>query len=317
MSRHFRARRQGRSYAHHENSDSLVIEQDSYLNTLLAEVELSLDNSFGNCGEMARVAAYAIFKAFPHVNAEYYQVKNGDHCIVVVGRDPNSNPYLPSTWGEDCFICDPWSNRVYRASEYKKYFKNAFCQTEEHAKRAVHSPENLDETVYSFGPVKNYNSTYMNKFCEESSVDRLIKNYQHYIDKLIQSLQVFIQEIKLSQSRLLKKHGQDDSKYKIIASKVNELESLLKQIKPINHGTKNYFAAHESFSNDLENKHLKIKNAVRFNSKNLEALSKARYMGLFKPITMKEINKAKIRMEEQLTSPFTNYMLDKRSVKLR
>lgn len=45
---------------------------------------------------------------------------DGGHNLLVVGRNPESDVNDISTWGENAFICDPWINKVYPLSEFKK-----------------------------------------------------------------------------------------------------------------------------------------------------------------------------------------------------
>jgi hypothetical protein len=51
---------------------------------------------------------------------DIYRILGGDHCFLVIGRDLNSDPSDPETWGPHTMICDPWSKKSFPVSELYK-----------------------------------------------------------------------------------------------------------------------------------------------------------------------------------------------------
>jgi hypothetical protein len=76
--------------------------------------------SLGNCMEMAAAAFVYILKAHPEIKVDIFHIEGGDHCFLVIGRDFNSDPTDPKTWGAHALICDPWSKKSFPASKIKK-----------------------------------------------------------------------------------------------------------------------------------------------------------------------------------------------------
>ncbi|HGK6652029.1 TPA: hypothetical protein ACJ5DZ_003124, partial [Legionella pneumophila] len=50
----------------------------------------------------------------------YCQTSIGEHCLIVIGRVSGSDPNDISTWGEEAVICDPWAEKAYPLSEFRK-----------------------------------------------------------------------------------------------------------------------------------------------------------------------------------------------------
>jgi hypothetical protein len=67
----------------------------------------------GNCGEQSAMAYEWLRKngVTPVENMKF--VSGGDHAFVVLGREPSSEPGVPSTWGASAIVCDPWKGEVY------------------------------------------------------------------------------------------------------------------------------------------------------------------------------------------------------------
>ena len=68
---------------------------------------LAMSKGCGNCGEMAAAAfTLALEKGCPIV--EYMTFVNVDHAFCVLGRPDTTSLAQPTSWGSDCWICDPW-----------------------------------------------------------------------------------------------------------------------------------------------------------------------------------------------------------------
>lgn len=87
-------------------------------------VESFKQYSLGNCGDLAMFALLYVLQNGPiNINAEIFQIIEGDHHFLVIGRDPKSDPKKPETWGKNAYICDPWANKVFQASTYREHLK--------------------------------------------------------------------------------------------------------------------------------------------------------------------------------------------------
>jgi hypothetical protein len=74
----------------------------------------------GNCGEHAAVAFMYLARnnKFP---IDYMDsLPCVDHAWVVIGRVDGSEVDNPNTWGDDCYICDAWDDKVFSASRFRR-----------------------------------------------------------------------------------------------------------------------------------------------------------------------------------------------------
>lgn len=74
---------------------------------------------------MAACTAYTrlVFSLPAHVQADICQVQGGHHRLVVIGRDPNSDPKDMATWGPNAVVCDAWADLCYPLSDYQEMQK--------------------------------------------------------------------------------------------------------------------------------------------------------------------------------------------------
>jgi hypothetical protein len=69
----------------------------------------ALESGIGNCHELASLAFWDLKKYFQNkVKVDLYSILGGDHLFIVIGREPNSNPNDPTTWGKNAVVYDPW-----------------------------------------------------------------------------------------------------------------------------------------------------------------------------------------------------------------
>ncbi len=77
--------------------------------------------SIGNCLEMARLALYYVLTNYPSLYAEIYEIFNGNHAFLILGKQKPSEPFL---WDDEACVCDPWMDKVYLVRERKKHLEN-------------------------------------------------------------------------------------------------------------------------------------------------------------------------------------------------
>jgi len=82
----------------------------------------------GECLEMSCAGlVYFLYQKNLQTKVDVYTIKNknpedlgGDHAFLVIGRDVNSNPADPSTWGESAVVADPLRNVAFPASQIER-----------------------------------------------------------------------------------------------------------------------------------------------------------------------------------------------------
>ncbi|MHB1947417.1 MAG: hypothetical protein ACYCQI_04810 [Gammaproteobacteria bacterium] len=94
--------------------DYLVFQHETMIDTV---------SGVGNCGELVAFAFDYVLQTNPKVNAEIIHIANGNHVVLVIGRNPDSDPNDPATWGDDAYMCDPLEKTVYKATEYQNKLK--------------------------------------------------------------------------------------------------------------------------------------------------------------------------------------------------
>ncbi len=84
---------------------------------------LAREHGSGNCGEKSMTAAVLLADRGLHP-VEVMALADSDHGFCVVGRDPNSDPADPTTWGPNAVVVDPWYNETYPATEMGAHMQN-------------------------------------------------------------------------------------------------------------------------------------------------------------------------------------------------
>lgn len=77
-----------------------------------------INNRAGNCGEASYLVASILFQHDMHV--EVYNIKNGNHTILVIDRDQTSNKEDYKKWGDKTIICDTFAGSIYLVSEIEE-----------------------------------------------------------------------------------------------------------------------------------------------------------------------------------------------------
>jgi hypothetical protein len=96
------------------------IQETSNFDKAIAIGMTAIKYSIGNCMEMAAAAFVYLLKSHPDVKVDIFRIDGGDHGFVVIGRDFNSDPTDPTTWGEHALICDTWSKESFPVSQINK-----------------------------------------------------------------------------------------------------------------------------------------------------------------------------------------------------
>lgn len=138
-----------------------LLDPDMSIATFSAINTLTKKYSIGNCFEYSCLALEYIYHNHPEVDAEIFDIHEGDHVFVVIGRDKSTDAELtdPTTWGHAAYICDPWMNSVFPAADYKTRLKN-FSHRVQNGK-GVNIVESLEEHHLLIPYKHPYNTKYL------------------------------------------------------------------------------------------------------------------------------------------------------------
>lgn len=183
--------------------------------------------SLGNCEELAFQALDYILDQVPiTINAEVYLIRGGDHVMLVINRSKDSDPKNPTTWGDNAVICDPWSDMVFKASDYLTKVKN-FCRHYGDTKIENHV-HNFNPKRHQLVPISCFNSTYLS---QHRTVNRLKTNFTRNINNIIDTTNNFKKSLKTEVERLRQRYGDHDSRIIIIESKMNLIDQAIQSIR--------------------------------------------------------------------------------------
>ncbi|CAM2939070.1 Uncharacterised protein [Legionella steigerwaltii] len=230
-----------------QEAASSWLEFDYYIYEFYQSIECSKKYSIGNCNELAELALDYIAHYAPHINAEVFQLLGGNHVVLVVGIQKGSDydPKKPETWGKDAYICDPWSDDVYPASEYRSRTKNYYQEYDKILDVYTNHVEDFNPSKHTFSPIRNYNADYIRKYNTQEhivAVYGLFQKKQQIVVGAAVNLEKALIEIA---NKLEKKYGVGHEKYQIIQRKIKQLQSATEQLtrdfaKPIDESN-NYY----------------------------------------------------------------------------
>jgi hypothetical protein len=81
-------------------------------------VKIAENVHFGNCWEMALVGLFkGMERGIWDTRLEVAKIENGDHAIIILGRQPGSDPNDYKTWGSSTVVIDSWAGKIFKLSE--------------------------------------------------------------------------------------------------------------------------------------------------------------------------------------------------------
>lgn len=107
-----------------EESEEVISKQtaESFFEISKIIFKIVNDVSIANCGDMSIVALFkGMDRGIWNILLEVMYIENGDHAVVVLGRDPASDPKDYKTWGQFTVVIDTWAGIVFKASEIEKH----------------------------------------------------------------------------------------------------------------------------------------------------------------------------------------------------
>jgi hypothetical protein len=188
-------------------------------------ISVSSKYSLGNCGEFAAQALdYVLHQTDSDINAQVYYIRRGDHAILVLNLDMNSHPNIPETWGEAAVICDPWSDAVYKVSDYLSLLKSYYRVNNENKLQNFNSEKHLLFPDRFFGT---------NFLRENRTVDKLKENFMLTVSGLMQAMQDYFLLLKAEKTRLVNFYGEENKKALTLADKMITLKQAIRSTKEL------------------------------------------------------------------------------------
>lgn len=211
-----------------DESSYSILALEEELIEFFAYIELCKKYALGNCQEMTYMALDYIVKNEPDVEAEAFYIDGGDHVFLVIGRNPDSDANDPLTWGDDAYICDPWANRVYRASDYQTELHDYRGLTEKtvFGNYLLNCPVPLDSDRTELKPIFRANTRYIRLYGEPNIIKSAISLYQLKLNFLKTSINEVLESLLSINKRLLKRYGEEDSKYKVVKGLIETCQQL-------------------------------------------------------------------------------------------
>ena len=217
--------------------------------------------SIGNCHELALMALDWMVRKRPDVNAEIYQIVGGDHAFLVIGRNSTSNPSRPEEWGDDTYICDPWSNTVYQAREYLTKTKNFYREYNADGS-FTNKIEDFNPVRHTLKPIPNQNNSHIlsSSYTSNKTIlnvfTSLNERYLSIYDGLANDLDKVADKLRIQ-------YGENDPKFKIIKEQITVIRETTSKLKAdftgyinqIEQSTQsNTYQSHKDISTELQRK---------------------------------------------------------------
>ena len=241
-----------------QSSPQISLSLDKSIDDFYASTYFSKQQRSGNCSEYSDLALEYIAEHHPTSHAEVFHIEGGDHVFLVLGRDKNSNPSNPDTWGSNAAFCDPWANKVYPASDYQKNLQNFISgrDMDPATKRIQHSYESLD-------PDKNKLSLYKARQFQPGDLNQsperranVIAFFQHKAAAAEQALTTFESDLKATAQQLENRYGANDKKLKAVQEKIKsvqtEMNSLRHDVSQKTLTEQDYFKVKSQLENRLQ-----------------------------------------------------------------
>lgn len=208
-------------------------------------IQLTLQSHLGNCHELAVMALKYILDNEPKIDAELFRIKGGDHVFLVVGRNNNSNTRDPLSWGENAYICDPWSDKVYPAKEYKSQLSNyeGVTRTTKDGCYLQNSVFPFNESRHSLEPISHYSTSYIRKYSEPKEFKHVVDVYLSKSKALLEAIAALKTEFENVNAYLLSRYDVNNQKSVALMNYIENLATMEKEIQTLltlHHNIKNH-----------------------------------------------------------------------------
>lgn len=291
------------------------LEFDVVINKFERTIKYCNKFSLGNCYELALMSLDFIINNYPDVLAEIYHIRGGDHALLIIGRAANSNPTQPETWGQNAYICDPWSNKTYPASLYLSETKNFYFTVDWPAGTYTNFVQDFDRSIHLLCPMKDLNSTYLKQRNSVRHIKAINNAYNRMNTLILDAVDHLVIDLEKITFRLAKKYSNLDQKYIILMEKIIHLRELSITLR--HHlseeisATEDYRGIKEKLENKLNHGLKACRKYLNFSAVDKEILTKYRnetslltkflkWFGI-KPKTVRDTNKSLVAFNKRMT----------------
>lgn len=213
---------------------------DADIDRFAQSVAMSKGTNLGNCGENASLALDHIVNHEPDAYAEVYQMDPAvDHVFCIVDRDKNSDPTKPETWGENAYVCDPWGDEVYPASELTK--PRSYKASEAQHKPTPDNYMNIevkaveatfDPSKHKIEPQEKLNTDYIRNTKSKENADAIVGSFQKKSEIILSALDTLSKDLEKEAKRLDKdKSSIGTEKANVIKEKMAAVQDEIARIK--------------------------------------------------------------------------------------
>lgn len=217
-----------------DQSPSTILGLDRSYNNFVQLIDNSKNSQHGNCVESALLALDYIIQEEPHTRAEVFMMPKIDHVFSVINRSTESNTTDPSTWGECAYVCDPWEDTVYPASELCKKREYQFSTiisepTEDNRLqvRAVQHPVTYDPKEETITISDEFTTDHIRPIASQEHINAIVDIYQERSAKVISALEKFSKDLEGLKGRL----NENNPKHGVISNKLDAVKTEIDRIK--------------------------------------------------------------------------------------
>ncbi|MCE3044918.1 hypothetical protein [Legionella sp. 16cNR16C] len=257
-----------------------TLELDKEIQHFYQTIELCKKLSLGNCHELALMALdYVVNYTPPQTNAEVYHIKGGDHVFLVVGRKKDSIANQPETWGDQAYICDPWANEVYPASDYLSRTKNYYRVTDKTTGNFTNHTEDFNPSKHSLNPIKDSNASYIREAHSEKHIEQVMQIFETKTNLILKAMDQLEQNLLKIADKIEQKHGEYDDKRAVILKLISNIQAARIDIQDNLNNRDNkaeYLALRSLLENKLKGSLSHYSRAVQMSKEDKAILSRYR-----------------------------------------
>ncbi|KTD46204.1 hypothetical protein [Legionella quateirensis] len=270
-----------------------ALEIDKAIKRFYDTIELCKKYSLGNCYELALMALDYVVHFAPQVEAEVYTITGGDHALLVIGKEKNSHPNKPETWGNNAYICDPWANEIYPALHYKSRTKNFYRTVDSQSGTYINHIQNFNPLRHSLSPMKDANTHHIRQTQSEDHLKKIVKFFEEKNTYILNAMNFLEGRLTAIANRLIEKYGKDNEKSRVISKVMEQLNNSAAAIREsINkhYNLGDYRNLRDTLENSLKQNVNVYAQAIKISQKENEALSQYHNKNAFSTLILQFFN---------------------------
>lgn len=200
-----------------------LLEIDTTIKNFYQTINLCKKFSLGNCHELALMALDYVVNSAPGVEAEVVRIKGGDHAFLVIGRKLKSDIERPETWGSKAYICDPWANEVFPASDFFIRAKNFYHTKDPLTNTYVNFVEHFKPEVHTIVPLSKINTYHIRATQSEHHLKKIIKFSEEKNSYILNAMKTLEDKLTDIAVRLIDRYGRDTEQSLVIHRMILQL----------------------------------------------------------------------------------------------